>query len=294
VLSFAEVQNEPHITERETFYLDGDVLLPSPAPRFSRTPGARGSTAPRVGQDTEAVLADFGFSPSAIALLGTFMGIAGMYVQLSADFLAATQVLVYVGGTLTLILFAVMLTARIEDIRTSNSGMNRGLAGGPVLIVLLGLGKIAAFTAWPSQARPQMPATARLGHAFLTDYALPFDRVQPADHENLGQVSPELKAILKERSAGRIKESKDFTKLAKEIEQFKTWKARKKVPLNEKELREQFTKNAAEKLDQKANELDPEPPSTETAYKFKRNFTNKEILQIMEDLIQGEKLVSKR
>ena len=126
------------------------------------------------------------------------------------------------------------------------------------------------------------------------DYALPFDRVQPADHENLGQVSPELKAILKERSAGRIKESKDFTKLAKEIEQFKTWKARKKVPLNEKELREQFTKNAAEKLDQKANELDPEPPSTETAYKFKRNFTNNEILRIMEDLIQGEKLVSKR
>ncbi len=112
---------------------------------------------------------------STIALLGTFMGIAGMYVQLSADFLAATQVLVYVGGTLTLILFAVMLTARIEDIRTSNSGMNRGLAGGLVLIVLLGLGKIAAFTAWPSQARPQMPATARLGHAFLTDYALPFE-----------------------------------------------------------------------------------------------------------------------
>lgn len=112
---------------------------------------------------------------STIALLGTFMGIAGMYVQLSADFLAATQVLVYVGGTLTLILFAVMLTARIEDIRTSNTGMNRGLAGGLVLITLLGLGKIAAFTSWPAEARPQMPATAKLGHAFLSDYALPFE-----------------------------------------------------------------------------------------------------------------------
>jgi NADH-quinone oxidoreductase subunit J len=112
---------------------------------------------------------------SSIALLGTFMGIAGMYVQLSADFLAATQVLVYVGGTLTLILFAVMLTARIEDIRTSNSAMNRGVAGGLVALVLLGLGKIAAFTDWPSHPRPQMPATARLGHAFLGDYALPFE-----------------------------------------------------------------------------------------------------------------------
>jgi NAD(P)H-quinone oxidoreductase subunit 6 len=112
---------------------------------------------------------------STIALLGTFMGIAGMYIQLSADFLAATQVLVYVGGTLTLILFAVMLTARIEDIRTSNSPMNRGVAGGLVVLVLLALGKIAAFTEWPSHARPQMPATAKLGHAFLGDYALPFE-----------------------------------------------------------------------------------------------------------------------
>jgi NAD(P)H-quinone oxidoreductase subunit 6 len=119
------------------------------------------------------------FSPniiySTMALLGTFMGIAGMYIQLSADFLAATQVLVYVGGTLTLILFAVMLTARIEDIRTSNGNMNRGVAGGLVVIVLLALGKIAAFTEWPSQARPQMPATAKLGHAFLGDYALPLE-----------------------------------------------------------------------------------------------------------------------
>src|SRR5262252_9889729 len=76
---------------------------------------------------------------STLALLGTFMGIAGLYITLSADFLAATQILVYVGGTLTLILFAVMLTARIEDIRTSNKGMNRGLAGGLVVIALLGL-----------------------------------------------------------------------------------------------------------------------------------------------------------
>ena len=53
---------------------------------------------------------------STLALLGTFMGIAGLYITLSADFLAATQILVYVGGTLTLILFAVMLTNRISTL----------------------------------------------------------------------------------------------------------------------------------------------------------------------------------
>src|SRR3954469_11922259 len=102
---------------------------------------------------------------STLALLGTFMGIAGLYITLSADFLAAVQILVYVGGTLTLILFAVMLTSRIEDIRTSNTAVGRATAFGVVSIVLLLLGKVAATTNWPEQNRPQMPATAKLGHA---------------------------------------------------------------------------------------------------------------------------------
>src|SRR5262247_4824282 len=85
---------------------------------------------------------------SALALLGTFMGIAGLYITLSADFLAAVQILVYVGGTLTLILFAVMLTARIEDIRTSNTATGRGAAFAIVAVVLLLLGKVAAMTPW--------------------------------------------------------------------------------------------------------------------------------------------------
>jgi NADH:ubiquinone oxidoreductase subunit 6 (subunit J) len=112
---------------------------------------------------------------STMGLLGCFLGIAGLYVQLSADFLAAVQILVYVGGTLTLILFAVMLTSRIEDIRTSNTAIGRATAFGVVSLVLLLLGKVAATTNWPSQDRPQMPATAKLGHAFLSEYLLPFE-----------------------------------------------------------------------------------------------------------------------
>ena len=59
VLSFGEVESEPHITERGTFFRDGDNLEPAPAPRFSRSvpptptpPGAKGA-------DTEAVLRDW-------------------------------------------------------------------------------------------------------------------------------------------------------------------------------------------------------------------------------------------
>ena len=92
------------------------------------------------------------------------------------------------------------------------------------------------------------------------------------------------------RSAKQIKESPDFAKLAKEIELVKSRKDRKSLPLSEKELREQFSKEEVEKLDKKD---EPETPKDEGGvFKFKRDFTNKEILQIMEDYIQGKKLVA--
>src|SRR5258708_14689439 len=57
---------------------------------------------------------------SAFSLLGTFMGVAGIYVFLGADFVAAVPVLIYVGGILVLILFSVMLTHRITDFEVTN------------------------------------------------------------------------------------------------------------------------------------------------------------------------------
>jgi NADH-quinone oxidoreductase subunit J len=112
---------------------------------------------------------------STLALLGTFLGIAGLYITLSADFLAATQILVYVGGTLTLILFAVMLTSRIEDMKVSNPQANLPVAFGLVAVLLVVLGHVASQTAWPSEIRPAIPGTAKLGHAFLGEYLLPFE-----------------------------------------------------------------------------------------------------------------------
>src|SRR6266567_6723821 len=53
---------------------------------------------------------------SAFALLFTFFGVAALYVFLGADFLAATQLVIYVGGILILLLFGVMLTHKIYDL----------------------------------------------------------------------------------------------------------------------------------------------------------------------------------
>src|SRR5512140_1592625 len=65
---------------------------------------------------------------SAMGLLSSLVGVGGLYILLSADFVAITQVLVYIGGVLVLIIFAVMLTSQIQDINVSNRSI--GLAGG--------------------------------------------------------------------------------------------------------------------------------------------------------------------
>ena len=75
---------------------------------------------------------------SAFSLLGTFAGVAGLYVFLGADFVAAVQVLIYVGGILVLILFAVMLTHRITDVEITNRAVGR-LPGLLVVGVFLAL-----------------------------------------------------------------------------------------------------------------------------------------------------------
>lgn len=57
-----------------------------------------------------AVLVTKNMMHSCIFLLGSLLGIAGLYATLGADFVAVSQIMVYVGGVVILMLFAVMLT----------------------------------------------------------------------------------------------------------------------------------------------------------------------------------------
>jgi NAD(P)H-quinone oxidoreductase subunit 6 len=114
---------------------------------------------------------------SAWSLLFAFMGVAGLYVFLGADFPAVAQVLIYVGGVLVLILFAIMLTKQIgEDPKLTNAHI--GLPAGAVLavITIATLTYTAFMAPWKTVETPSWdPSSAGLGVAFLTEYLLPFE-----------------------------------------------------------------------------------------------------------------------
>lgn len=119
---------------------------------------------------------------AAFSLMVTLFGVAGLYVFLQADFLAATQVIVYVGGILVLILFGVMMTSGRLEMRIH---IERGqlLLGGVIALMLLMLllTVIANTPAWKNltdDGTEFPPTTQRIGELILNGpFLLPFEVV---------------------------------------------------------------------------------------------------------------------
>jgi len=115
---------------------------------------------------------------AAVALIFSFCGMAALYVLLDAEFLAAVQVLIYVGGITILLLFAIMLTSRIAS-KTARVVNDQVILSAMVAVGLL-VGLIYASTSGlvMTAAPPLLPETSPfLGRALLTTYALPFEVV---------------------------------------------------------------------------------------------------------------------
>ncbi len=113
---------------------------------------------------------------SAFSLLGTFAGVAGIYVFLGADFVAGVQVLIYVGGILVLVLFAVMLTHRITDVQITNRAVGRIPALIVIAVLVFLLAQTIRETPWvKAKEAAYAPTATRIGDLFLADYLLPFE-----------------------------------------------------------------------------------------------------------------------
>ena len=108
----------------------------------------------------------------ALALTGT----AGIFLSLDAEFLAAVQLLLYAGGVITIVVFAIVVTERLVGDRitqTSRHLLNGALIAGAVLVAVLTFVLRAPLPA----ARPALDVdvTRAIGAALLTRFVLPFE-----------------------------------------------------------------------------------------------------------------------
>ncbi|HIA78832.1 MAG TPA: NADH-quinone oxidoreductase subunit J [Candidatus Marinimicrobia bacterium] len=113
---------------------------------------------------------------SAVALLFTLFGVAGLYVFLWADFIAGVQLLVYVGGILVLIIFGIMLTNRISSVRISHKSVQQGVGGAVIIWLFIFLSIVILKTPWLNQtAMEPASSVAQVGKLLLMKYLLPFE-----------------------------------------------------------------------------------------------------------------------
>ena len=116
---------------------------------------------------------------SAFLLGGVFMSVAGLYLLLNASFVAAAQVLVYVGAVNVLIIFAIMLVNKKEDLRPIENIKSRKIISTSICLTLLSLLiRVDLSNTW-ALAEPSASigeeSTIRIGEHLFSDYLLPFE-----------------------------------------------------------------------------------------------------------------------
>ena len=116
---------------------------------------------------------------SAFLLGGVFMSVAGLNLLLNASFVAAAQVLVYVGAVNVLIIFAIMLVNKKEDLRPIENIKSRKIISTSICLTLLSLLiRVDLSNTW-GLAEPSASigeeSTIRIGEHLFSDYLLPFE-----------------------------------------------------------------------------------------------------------------------
>ncbi len=111
---------------------------------------------------------------AVIFLILSFIGVAGLFITLSADFLALVQILVYVGAIAVLMLFAILLTPRAarDNAETSLRYPAMILMG---LVIAAGV-FVALDTDWGPMREAAIGTQAKIiGESLINQYVLPFE-----------------------------------------------------------------------------------------------------------------------
>ncbi|NEP14301.1 MAG: NADH-quinone oxidoreductase subunit J [Symploca sp. SIO2C1] len=116
---------------------------------------------------------------SAFLLGGVFISISGLYLLLNADFVAAAQILIYVGAVNVLILFAIMLVNKRQDFTPVANSWIRKVSTGLVCVGLFALlGTMVLATSWSTYSGAAVvgqSSVTEIGMHFFTDFLLPFE-----------------------------------------------------------------------------------------------------------------------
>jgi len=113
----------------------------------------------------------------ALFVLAGLLALAGIYILCLAEFVAVAQILVYAGGVLVVIIFGIMITARLGAVplRIQHGNIFSGVLAGVSFFGLMAY--VILQQPFPTSAdTPVPPDTLEpLGTALVTDYALPFE-----------------------------------------------------------------------------------------------------------------------
>jgi NADH-quinone oxidoreductase subunit J len=112
---------------------------------------------------------------AAFWLLEVMMSIAGLFMLLSAGFLALIQMLVYAGAVSVLVLFTVMLTLRGRDDARRSLDLSWSAAGLAAAVLVASGAAIVSFRPVLAQSPTVTPGVEAFGHALFTSWALPFE-----------------------------------------------------------------------------------------------------------------------
>ncbi len=115
---------------------------------------------------------------SAFLLALTFISVSGLYILLNAGFVAAAQVLVYVGAVNVLILFGIMLVNKEENFADIENAWIGKAATGAVCAGIFGLISTMVLShPWAISTAPAAGENAIevIGQHFFSDYLLPFE-----------------------------------------------------------------------------------------------------------------------
>jgi len=115
-----------------------------------------------------------------LSLVLFFLGIAGHYFLLRADFIAAVQILLYIGAVAVLILFAIMLTRNVTGTEGAREVLGGkwwagvGTAGILGTLIWLTLRQDQVTSAMPANDKAQS-AVAEIGKVLIADWVVPFE-----------------------------------------------------------------------------------------------------------------------